>query len=144
MPSLRHVRRDSLPWQPYSPKTECGRTITDKHRIISRGEWYDLFREDREDQLAWRRAGVNARPSRLRPDVCAVCWETCLRWRSWFQDPLQATKRVLENAESWVITPESIRIRAELLALAELVAYDPDRFAQLTKNFEYHLRERSR
>ena len=136
---VRHVRREALPWQPPQPVTECGRRITDRMQVMSRGEWRNIARDLAEERAVWARAGVNATPTRKAPNVCGTCWATCQHHPGWDYDPLAVLNRAFEAAGP-LRTLDGVRARAELKALADMMLADPGRFAELADRHErdYH------
>lgn len=127
--TVDHVLREALPWRETATVTECGRPAG-KLPTITRSQWHAAAREWNTLVRSWRRAGANRPPGVTPPNICQVCWDTAARWPTWRQDPVRALAREIEQI-GYGEREKHRRLRLELLALGQMFAADPGRFAEL-------------
>jgi hypothetical protein len=124
-----HIARSAPPWRPVDPaavRTECGRDV-DQARTITREALLERIRGlvDRD--------GPDGRKAALL-NTCKVCRDRASYHPDWKNNPASVLAR---EADDWADgdtahwSDEHRRVSAEMFALAELVAADPDRFADL-------------
>jgi hypothetical protein len=131
---MRHVLRSLPPWSADRPVTECGLTPKDHTRIVARALAVELANEWATARNAARAAGVAGAVTIQAPDLCSRCLDKMKAWRPWHADPVSSLYRLLDDYQYWgAATDDSVRARAELWALAELVGRDPDGYARLVQ-----------
>ena len=108
-----HILRPQLPWRDHGGITECGYDGS-KVKIITRAEYIE-----RRKELGQQRTAMF---------TCMTCAETATRWGTWEADPRKALEREIHWETGWAREDRGIRLRDELLAIAELIENHRDEF----------------
>lgn len=114
-----HIIRPQLPWRQTGAMTECGYDAA-KVKAITREEFSQRLKD-----LGRQRTAML---------TCMTCADTSSRWQTWEQDPRLALGREItwETGGGYRgFTERGERLKDELLAVADLIAADPDKFDAL-------------
>jgi hypothetical protein len=108
-----HVLRPQLPWRNDAGITECGYDAS-KVKALTRAEFFERLKEFGQQRTAML--------------TCMTCSDTARRWGTWEDDPRKALEREIQWETSWRRDDRGVRLRDELLAIAELVERHRDEF----------------
>ena len=121
-PELDHVLRAVPPWRTGPMLTECG-MLTDGKPVLTRDEFAAKVRTQGQ-----RRSAMT---------TCMTCWQTAASHRgTWDTDPVAVMGREMVRARGWSPgavrnDPAAVRVRDELLAIAELIGRHRDEFGTI-------------
>jgi hypothetical protein len=110
-----HILRPQLPWRDGGGVTECGYDAS-KVKTLTREEYFSRVKE-----LGTQRSALL---------TCMTCGDTARRWGTWEDDPRKALQREIEweTYSRWSRDERGVRLRDELLAVAELIANHREEF----------------
>lgn len=119
-----HILRPVLPWRPQElAMTECGYDAS-KVSTLTREAHFE-----RVKNLGKQRAAML---------TCMTCSQTAERWPDWKEDPRRAIGREVEWETSWrgARNERGELLKAELLAIAEIVAMNREQFDKLVERHD--------
>ncbi len=108
-----HILRPQLPWREGVGITECGYDAS-KVKSLTRDEFFQRLKDYGQQRTAML--------------TCMTCSDTARRWGTWADDPRKALQREIE----WECRrrgERGVRLRDDLVAIAELIAAHPQEFA---------------
>lgn len=109
-----HILRPQLPWRRDGGITECGYDAS-KVKTLTRDEYGARLKD-----LGQQRSAML---------TCMTCGDTARRWGTWEDDPRKAVQREIEWECRWRGRDEhGVRLRDELLAIAELIGAHREEF----------------
>jgi hypothetical protein len=111
-----HILRPQLPWRNSGGITECGYDAS-KVKTLTRDEYLARLKD-----LGQQRSAML---------TCMTCGDTARRWGTWEDDPRKALQREIEweTYGRWGSRDDrGVRLRDELLAIADLIEAHRDEF----------------
>lgn len=108
-----HILRPSLPWRNDAAITECGYDAS-KVKTLTRPEYQQRLKDFGQQRTAMM--------------TCMTCSDTAGRWGTWDDDPRKALEREISWECRWRQSDRGVRLRDELLAIADLIAAHPEEF----------------
>lgn len=108
-----HILRPQLPWRNDGGVTECGYDAA-KVKTLTREEYFARLKE-----MGQQRTSLF---------TCMTCAQTAARWGTWDEDPRRSLDREIQWETAWRSEDRGVRLRDELIAIAELIANHRDEF----------------
>lgn len=116
-----HILRPQLPWRSDAGITECGYDAS-KVPTLTREAYFARLKEFGQQRSAMV--------------TCMTCSDTARRRGAWDDDPRQAMEREIEWEIRWRQKDHGVRLRDELLAIADLIAAHREEFDAHVSNTE--------